>query len=146
MRDDHIRRYARHILLPDLGGLGQTALLGATARVDLGDDLGDDLGGDSEAALLCATYLAAGGTGALVVPGATPAQLAELAEHGPDTRLIADGDSDRAGAAPTLAAPVVVAIAPRPAWWPGAAGDTTALACWRGGLAAVRAMADIACR
>jgi hypothetical protein len=34
---------------------------------------------------------------------------------------------------------------PRPAWWPiDRDGDATALAFWRGGLAAVRWMADIA--
>ena len=32
MRDEQVRRYARHILLPDVGGLGQTALLVVDAR------------------------------------------------------------------------------------------------------------------
>jgi len=31
VRDEQVRRYARHILLPDVGGLGQTALLSASA-------------------------------------------------------------------------------------------------------------------
>ena len=35
MRDEQVRRYARHILLPDVGGLGQTALLVSSASLDL---------------------------------------------------------------------------------------------------------------
>ena len=35
VRDDQVRRYARHILLPEVGGLGQTALIVATARLEL---------------------------------------------------------------------------------------------------------------
>ncbi len=35
MRDDQVRRYARHILLDEVGGLGQTALLVSTARLEL---------------------------------------------------------------------------------------------------------------
>ena len=135
MRDDQVRRYARHILLPDVGGLGQTALLVATARLDLRVD-------EPEAALICATYLAAGGTGAVVLTGATPPQLATVAAHGPDTRVVTDATTLPADAP----APREVPLAPRPAWWPSAEGDHTALACWRGGLAAIRWMADLANR
>ena len=35
MRDEQVRRYARHILLPDVGGLGQTALMVSAARIQL---------------------------------------------------------------------------------------------------------------
>ena len=52
MRDDQVRRYARHILLPDVGGIGQAALLAASARLDCADD----------ASRIAATYLAAGGS------------------------------------------------------------------------------------
>lgn len=135
MRDDQVRRYARHILLPDVGGLGQTALLVATARLDL-------RASEPEAALICATYLAAGGTGTLVLPGATPPQLAAVAAHGPDTRVVADAATLPADAP----APCEVQLAPPPAWWPSAEGDHAALACWRGALAAVRWMADLANR
>jgi len=126
MRDEQVRRYARHILLPDVGGLGQTALMVAAARVELRES-------EPEAELTCATYLAAGGVGTLVVRGATEAQLAELAAHASDTTISADGAGREVG------------LAPRPAWWPtlGRDGDTTALAFWRGSLAAVRWMADV---
>jgi hypothetical protein len=126
MRDEQVRRYARHILLPDVGGLGQTALMVATARVELRES-------EPEAELTCATYLAAGGVGTLIVHGATDTQVAELAAIGSDTAVAADGAGRDVG------------FAPRPAWWPtlGRDGDTTALAFWRGSLAAVRWMADV---
>lgn len=57
LRDDQVRRYARHILLPDVGGVGQQRLLAATARLG-------DLAGGGGAALV---YLAAAGVGTLVV-------------------------------------------------------------------------------
>jgi hypothetical protein len=135
MRDEQVRRYSRHILLPDVGGLGQTALLVASARLELRER-------EPEAELLAAWYLAAGGVGTVIVRGASDAQLAELAAHGPDSRV--------------LPAPVLepdgrdvsreVVLQPRPAWWPSADGDATALAFWRGGLAAARWMAEIANR
>jgi len=127
MRDDQVRRYARHILLPDVGGLGQTALMVARARIELRESVPD-------AELIAATYLAAGGVGTVVVRGVSEAQLAALAPHGPDTELLADGDGRE------------VPLAPRPPWWPSADGDETALAHWRGGIAAVRWMAAIANR
>lgn len=127
MRDDQVRRYARHILLPDVGGLGQTALLGASARLALRDP-------DPRAELVACSYLAAGGVGTLVIAGATDAELAELAAHGPDTTLATSGEGRE------------LTLAPTPAWWPAADDDHTALEFWRGGLAAVRWMADIASR
>ena len=127
MRDEQVRRYARHILLSDVGGLGQTALMVSTARLELRES-------EPEAELIAATYLAAGGVGALVVTGANEAQLASIGMHGPDTRLLTHGDGRD------------VPLAPRPPWWPTAEGDTTALAEWRGAIAAVRWMADIANR
>lgn len=127
MRDEQVRRYARHILLPDVGGLGQTALLVSTARLELRES-------EPEAVLIAATYLAAGGVGTLVLTGANDAQLANIGMHGPDTRLLTHGEGRG------------VQLAPRPPWWPTADGDTTALAEWRGAIAAVRWMADIANR
>lgn len=125
MRDEQVRRYARHILLPDVGGLGQTALMVASARIELRES-------EPDAELTCAVYLAAGGVGTVVLRGATPEQIAEIAAHGTDTTVVPDG----AGRA--------MALSPRPAWWPASShgGDATALAFWRGGLAAVRWMAD----
>ncbi len=124
MRDEQVRRYARHILLPDVGGLGQTALMVSAAQLSLTES-------EPEAQLIAATYLAAGGVGTLAVTGANDAQLAELRAHGPDTQLH-DGDDGR---------PIV--LAPKPAWWPTTASDATALAYWRGGMGAVRWMADV---
>jgi len=127
MRDEQVRRYARHILLPDVGGLGQTALLVSTARLELRES-------EPEAELLAATYLAAGGVGTIVITGANDAQLATVATHAPDTRLLTSGEGRD------------VQLAATPPWWPAAANDATALASWRGSIAAVRWMADIANR
>jgi hypothetical protein len=127
MRDDQVRRYARHLALPEIGGLGQTALLVAAARVPLPES-------DPIAELIAATFLAAGGVGTLVVPNASERQRSDLAAHGADTRVIENG----AGRDVTLSRP--------PAWWPGAAHDTMALAFWRGGVAATRWMAETAQR
>ena len=139
MRDDQVRRYARHVLVPDIGGLGQTALLVATARLELRED--------DEAALIAAMILAAGGVGKLALRGGTEAQRAQIAAHGPDTTLVANAPSEPP-ALDTQPAPVrpgtEVAIPAAPAWWPGAPGDAVALAYWRGSIAATRWMAAIA--
>lgn len=123
MRDEQVRRYARHILLPDVGGLGQTALMVSTARIELHES-------EPDAELTCALYLAAGGVGTVVLRGATAEQIAEVAAHGADTTVAPDGGGRD------------IALAPRPAWWPTSSrdGDADALAFWRGGLAAVRWM------
>jgi adenylyltransferase/sulfurtransferase len=130
MRDEQVRRYARHILLPDVGGLGQTALLVSTAKVELRES-------EPLAELVAAQYLVAGGVGKIVMYGATQAQLANIAAHGSDTELATAGTGRE------------IALSPRPAWWPDPAphdGGATALAFWRGGLAALRWMADVANR
>lgn len=133
MRDDQVRRYARHILLPDVGGLGQTALLVSAARLELRES-------EPDAELIAACYLAAGGVGTVVVRGASEAQRASLVAHGPDTRLSSEPVRDANGLDPSRE----VALQPRPAWWPGGDGDRMALAFWRGGLAATRWMAKVA--
>ncbi|HEX2687958.1 MAG TPA: hypothetical protein VHN14_15125 [Kofleriaceae bacterium] len=136
MRDEQVRRYARHILLPDVGGLGQTALMVSTAKLELHER-------EPLAELLAAHYLAAGGVGNLVIHGATEAQLADIAAHGSDTKISTEGTGRD------------LSLSPRPAWWPGSLppdgddgddGDATALAFWRGGMAALSWMADIANR
>ena len=125
MRDDQVRRYARHILVPDVGGLGQTALLVARARMELRES-------EPDAELIAAMYLAAGGVGTLAIRGATDAQLEQIAARGPDTTLDPSGDGTE------------LALQPKPAWWPTTAGDQIALAYWRGSIAATRWMAAIA--
>jgi hypothetical protein len=128
VRDEQVRRYARHILLPDVGGLGQTALLVATARVDVSDRTG----------LIAASYLAAGGTGTIVAAHAGEAELTTLHTFNPDAKIVKEPPPD--------VRPVPVVIPAAPPWWLSTAGDETALAFWRGGIAAVRWMAPIANR
>lgn len=131
MRDEQVRRYARHILLPDVGGLGQTALLVATAIVDLRSR--------DPAATIAARYLAAGGVGTIVLLGASDSDVAALAAHGPDTQLIVPhAPTD----IPERARPVDVPGKPR--WWDDDGSDALALAFWRGGLAATAWMAAVA--
>jgi len=133
VRDEQVRRYARHILLPDVGGLGQTALMVSSAKIELRES-------EPFAELVAAQYLAAGGVGTIVLAGATTAQHASVAAHGGDTRLVTEGTGRDVG------------LQPRPAWWPasspghgpGHGDDATALAFWRGGMAALRWMADVA--
>lgn len=127
MRDEQVRRYARHILLPDVGGLGQTALMVSRARIELRES-------EPDAEILASTYLAAGGVGTIVLRGATNAQRAQLAAHGADTTFVDDGQGTE------------LQLQPKPPWWPSTAGDATALAFWRGGIAATKWMADIANR
>lgn len=124
MRDDQVRRYERHMALAEVGGLGQTALLVAAARVPLREI-------EPLAELIAATYLAAGGVGTVAVPGASAAQRDELAAHGPDSHVTTDAVDTRE-----------LVLAPRPSWWPHADGDQVALAFWRGASAAVRWMAE----
>jgi hypothetical protein len=124
VRDEQVRRYQRHIILADVGGLGQTALMVASAKLPLRES-------EPLAELVAASYLAAGGVGTLVVPASTDEQRAELANHGPDTKVVEDGDGRE------------VMLAQKPAWWPGVDGDATALAFWRGGVAAAKWMADV---
>ena len=127
MRDEQIQRYARHVILPDIGPLGQTALLVASAKLPLRES-------EPFAEMVAASYLAAGGVGTLIVPNATEAQQAALRAHGPDTEVATEGTARE------------VQMAPRPAWWPIAEGDAVALAYWRGGIAATVWMADAVTR
>jgi molybdopterin/thiamine biosynthesis adenylyltransferase len=62
LRDDQIRRYARHVLLPEVGGAGQRRLFAASALVR-------DASGAGQVAL---AYLAAAGVGTLVVADERP--------------------------------------------------------------------------
>jgi adenylyltransferase/sulfurtransferase len=100
LSEPQIRRYARHVLLPDVGGTGQARLLAGAARLER-------VTGAGEAALL---YLAAAGVGTIVVADGgvvdAPGFLFEAADVGrprldaardrvaalnPDVRVVADG-------------------------------------------------------
>jgi molybdopterin/thiamine biosynthesis adenylyltransferase len=71
LNESQIRRYSRHVLLPDVGGTGQARLLAATVSIDLADDL--------PAAVAAATYLAAAGIGTLVLTHSDrPVTLSDL--------------------------------------------------------------------
>jgi len=136
MRDEQVRRYARHIMLPDVGGLGQTALMVATVRLPLRE-------ADPVAELVAGEYLAAGGVGHLIVSNASEAQLAALAARGPDTKVVAaDPEPAEPSTKPRLLDGKELALAPRPPWWPSSEGDATALAFWRGSIAAVAWMSE----
>ena len=131
MRDDQMRRYARHILLPEVGGDGQRALMASRVRLALPDRVGRD---DAAAARVAARFLVAGGVGTVVVPDVDPTSRADLAAHALDGEVSATGTGDE------------LELPPRPAWWPACDGDDAALACWRGGLAATTWMAARATR
>lgn len=61
MNDDQVRRYARHILLPDVGGTGQARLLASACIVAVGPE---------RAVETCALmYLAAAGVGTIGLAG-----------------------------------------------------------------------------
>ncbi|HUS65446.1 MAG TPA: ThiF family adenylyltransferase, partial [Kofleriaceae bacterium] len=70
LREDQIRRYARHVLLPDVGGRGQERLLAAAVAVDLG-------GGP--AAVAAVAYLAAAGVGRIALAGDGPVTAEDAA-------------------------------------------------------------------
>ncbi|MDQ3334404.1 MAG: hypothetical protein M4D80_04520 [Myxococcota bacterium] len=140
MRDDQVRRYARHVLVPDIGGLGQTALLVATARMEIHDS-------DADAAMFAAMFLVAGGVGKLVIRGATDAQIEQLAARGADTAINASTPTAPLALETQAPPPRVgseLVLPPKPAWWPSADGDDLALAYWRGSIAATRWMSSIA--
>ena len=140
MRDEQVRRYARHVLVPDIGGLGQTALLVATARLELHED-------DADAEMLAAMFLAAGGVGKLVIRAATDRQIEQIAERGADTAINASAPVSPLALETQVAPPregIEVVLPPKPAWWPTTDGDDLALSYWRGSIAATRWMASIA--
>ena len=133
MRDEQVRRYARHILLPDGGGLGQTALMVSAALVDLRDA--------DPASVIAASDLVAGGVGTVVLLGATDVQLAAVSSHNSDTKLVV---ATKPGDIPDNARQVPLPEVPT--WWQPHEGDDLARAYGRGGLAATTWMAAIANR
>lgn len=84
-------RYARQVVLPEVGRRGQDRFAASAIRVL----------GSGRAAEECATYLAAAGVGRLVLEPALRATLeGRLAELNPDVRVV-DGALDALEAAPT---------------------------------------------
>jgi molybdopterin-synthase adenylyltransferase len=61
LSDAQIRRYARHILLPDVGGVGQARLLSSAVVVEVG--------AERAAEVAALAYLAAAGVGRLLLSG-----------------------------------------------------------------------------
>jgi len=76
LTDAQQERYARHLLLDELGGEGQERLLSACVRVR----------GTGRAARWAARYLAASGVGTLVLDDAAAA--AECRSSSPDVRVL----------------------------------------------------------
>jgi len=80
LADDQIRRYARHVLLREIGGRGQQRLLAGSVRVE----------GLGRAADEAARYLAAAGVGTLVLaPELAAAIASHVAAANPDVRVVA---------------------------------------------------------
>lgn len=157
--DLRLRRYARQILLPEIGGRGQRALLAAEAALDFA--------AAPAAAQVAALYLAGAGVGHLrLVNAARPVAardlgfLLEPSDLGAPlcealTRRIAERTPDVAvcgaarGSAASLRRCVMVNLAPRsadgPTW--STADDDEALrwplALWQGGLAAAVAIDEL---
>lgn len=63
---EQVRRYSRHVLLPDVGGRGQERLLAATVSVAV----------DGTAGRLAAAYLVAAGVGTVALAGAVDRPVA----------------------------------------------------------------------
>jgi hypothetical protein len=84
LTDAQQERYARHLLLDELGGEGQERLLSACVR----------LRGTGRAVRWAARYLAASGVGALVLDDAAAA--AECRSLSPDVRVLRPGQESRA--------------------------------------------------
>ncbi len=80
LSDVQVVRYARHLILPDVGGAGQRRLLDATAQVD----------GAGAAREEAALFLAAAGVGTLIIDDAAVASRVQALND--DVRVVAPGD------------------------------------------------------
>jgi adenylyltransferase/sulfurtransferase len=63
---DQVRRYSRHVLIPDVGGIGQTRLLASAVAIDLG----------GAARRIAAAYLVAAGVGQIWLNHGGPVTVA----------------------------------------------------------------------
>ena len=78
-------RFARHLLLDDLGGEGQERLVASAAAIDLPEAF-------AQVARWAVRYLAASGVGTLVLRGPWAAECArECADRWPETRVLFSG-------------------------------------------------------
>lgn len=84
LRDDQIERYARQIVLPEIGGRGQERLLAATvAVIDDGDDPA------REVAATAVLYLTAAGVGRIAYRGPGVERVSEsVRARNPDAELL----------------------------------------------------------
>jgi adenylyltransferase/sulfurtransferase len=141
LREDQVRRYARHVLLPDMGGRGQSRLLAGAVSVAVGP-------GDA-AAVAALAYLAAAGVGTIVLSGEpqsspSPGDIAHGIVYGTadQQRTRFEAIRERLEAingdvtVTCEAVPGAVAVAPEPA-------ADVAAALINGGTAAARAVAHI---
>jgi len=143
LTEAQIRRYSRHILLPDVGGTGQSRLLAATVAIDLSID--------TPAAIAAATYLAAAGIGTLVLTGPGAVSETDLAAgialgRADLGRPLADAVADRLRA---LNPDVRISDTPEKGAWhfgtgAGEVGETVADALVRAGREACRIVYAIA--
>jgi hypothetical protein len=91
--DGQLERYARHLILPEVGGRGQRALLDAEVRLD----------GDGLALIEALAFLAAAGVGRIALAGPVDAaSLAHVAALNPDVALL-PADASGPGAYPVSA-------------------------------------------
>lgn len=163
---EQIRRYARHILLPDVGGTGQKRLLLSAVVVDLGPDMA--------AEVVALAYLAAAGVGHLLLGGeATAPVTASEAQRGillgaadvgrpraqalaerirdinPDVRVELAAGAPGMPAVPLASLPDVQGLSDAPAagahiWLvTGPLDDDVAAALVRGGLRAVQTLSRL---
>ncbi len=85
MRDDQIERYARHVLLVPVGGVGQRRLFDARVAIV----------GDCPGAQTAAKYLCAGGVGTLKLdPAAAMSWRDDLGALNTDCAIVSEGDVD----------------------------------------------------
>ncbi len=145
LTEAQVRRYARHILLPDVGGVGQQRLLAGSVEVTVGPH--------SAAAVAALAYLAAAGVGRLYLAG--PVDDAVTAEEAAGGILFGTADVGR----PRLAAlrarlvalnPDVTVVAAEPESRAAVTldrlpevGEDVAAALRHGGGAAVQALARL---
>jgi molybdopterin-synthase adenylyltransferase len=144
LSESQIQRYARHILLPEVGGRGQERLLAASVGLEVGPG--------RAAAVAALAYLAAAGVGTLVLGG--PVDQAPGADELASGILYgaADGARSRLAALSgriALLNPDVVVVAgdrsDAELWLDGLDGATdVADALVRGGQVAAHAVATLA--